>query len=265
MSCDISFEGKVAVVTGSAQGIGKAIASAYAKHGARIVISDVQCDKGKAVANELGAGAFFHACDVSKPDQALSLVNAAVEQFGRLDVLVNNAARNPAKPEERVTVDEYPEDIFANVIDVDVNGTFYCSKTAARQMIKQGSGSIINIASIAGVVALRLQIAHVTAKAAIIRMTEAMALELGPRGIRVNAISPGSTVTEHTREIFYGEDARFKEFRERLLSFVPQGRPGEAGEIAQAALFLSSDLAAYINGHNLVVDGGWSCGHIRDF
>jgi NAD(P)-dependent dehydrogenase (short-subunit alcohol dehydrogenase family) len=151
------------------------------------------------------------------------------------------------------------------MVEVDINGTFYCSKAAAMHMIGQESGTIINIASIAGVVPLRLQIPHVTAKAAIIQLSRGMALELGPYGIRVNAISPGSTLTEGTRRVFYNDDPAKRELARRLLAFIPQGRPAEAEEIADAALFLASDLASYVNGHNLVVDGGWICGYIRDF
>jgi len=128
-------------------------------------------------------------------------------------------------------------------------------------MVEQGSGSIINIASVAGVVALRLQIGFVAAKAAVIRMTEAMACELGPRGVRVNAVSPGSTLVDATRKLFYENEA----VASRLVSFIPQGRPGEAAEVARAVLFLASDAASYVNGHNLVVDGGWTCGFNRDF
>jgi NAD(P)-dependent dehydrogenase (short-subunit alcohol dehydrogenase family) len=180
-------------------------------------------------------------------------------------VLVNNAGFNSTRAEERVTVDQYPEELWRRIIDVDLSGTFYCCRAAAAHMVRQGSGAIVNIASAAGVVALRLQVGFVAAKAAIIRMTEAMACELGPRGVRVNAVSPGSTVTEATKKLFYGEDGSFKDFARRLVSFIPQGRPGEPGEIAKAVLFLASEEAAYVTGHNLVVDGGWTSGFTRDF
>ena len=193
------------------------------------------------------------------------MVDTAIELFGRVDILVNNAARNPVKSEERVPIQQYSEEVFRKTIDVDVNGTFYCSKTAAQQMVKQKAGCIINIASVAGVVSLRNQIGHVVGKAAVIKMTEAMAVELGPHGIRVNCISPGSTVTEATRPLFYDKTAAYKDSAQKLLSFIPAGRPGESEDIANAALFLASDLAGYVNGHNLVVDGGWVSGFMRDF
>jgi 3-oxoacyl-[acyl-carrier protein] reductase len=256
---------KVAVVTGAAQGIGLSIAQALASAHAAVVVSDIQKERGEAAAAELGRPSAFVACDVSSPEQVHSLVAAVVERFGRLDILVNNAGFNSTSQEERVTVDRYPEALWRRIIDVDLSGTFYCSRAAAAQMLLQGSGSIVNIASAAGVVALRLQIGFVAAKAAVIKMTEAMACELGPRGVRVNAVSPGSTVTQATEKLFYGEDGSFKDFARRLVSFIPQGRPGTPNEVAQAVLYLASEDASYVNGHNLVVDGGWTCGFNRDF
>jgi len=265
VATELSLSDKVAVITGAAQGIGKAIAQVFATAGAKVVVSDVQREKGQATAEELGVPAVFVPCDVSNAGEVRALVAAVVEQYGRLDILVNNAAYNPVKPEERTTIDAYPEDVWLKVMDVDINGTFYCSKAAAVQMIAQEAGCIINIASTSGVVALRNQVSHVTAKAAIVQMTKAMALELSPHGIRVNSISPGSTVTEATRALFYGEDAGLKEYVRKFMTFIPLGRPAEAIEIGQAALYLASDVSAYINGHNLVVDGGWTCGFTRNF
>src|SRR5690606_6582008 len=126
-------------------------------------------------------------------------------------------------------------------------------------------GSIINIASTAGVVALRLQIGFVAAKAGIIKMTEAMACELAQFGIRTNTVSPGSILTESTKQLFYGDSGQFSEKAEHLLTFIPHGRPGYAKEIADAVSFLASERSSYINGHNIVVDGGWTSGFNRDF
>ncbi len=256
---------KVAVVTGAAQGIGRSIAGALASAHAAVVISDIQNERGEAAASELGPPSIFVPCDVSSPEQVHALFDTVVQRFGRLDILVNNAGFNSTSPEERVTVDRYPEALWRRIIDVDLSGTFYCSRAAAAQMLRQGSGSIVNIASAAGVVALRLQLGFVAAKAAVIRITEAMACELGPRGVRVNAVSPGSTITQATEKLFYGEDGSFKDFARRLVSFIPQGRPGTPNEVAQAVLYLASDEASYVNGHNLVVDGGWTSGFNRDF
>lgn len=257
------LQDKVAIITGSAGGIGRAIAALFCANGARVVISDIQEEAGLKTAKELGGR--FIPCDISKIDQVNSLIDETTREFGRLDIMVNNAGINSGAREDRVTTDKYPVDTWHQIMAVDLNGTFYCCRKAAQVMVEQKSGSIINIASVAGVVALRLQVGFVAAKAGIIRMTEAMACELAPIGIRVNCVSPGSTLTEGTRKLFYSENSSFREMADRVVSFIPQGRPGEAEEIADAVAFLASDSASYINGHNIVVDGGWICGFNRDF
>jgi len=265
MTAKYDFTGKVAIVTGSAEGIGKAIATKLAQDDAIVVVSDVQIDKGRQTTEELGKNCIFVPCDISDVGQVNQLVAVVMKQYGRLDIMVNNAGINSARPEDRVTIDKYPDETWRKMINVDLNGTFYCCKAAAKIMVEQKSGSIVNISSIAGVVALRLQIGFVAAKAAILKMTEAMACELGSLGIRVNAVSPGSTLTEGTRKLFYSKEGSFSDMAQRVVSFIPQGRPGEAVEIADAVAFLASDGASYINGHNIVVDGGWTCGFNRDF
>ena len=157
-----------------------------------VVVSDVVREEGEATATGLGPAATFLSCDISDRAQVASLIDAVVQRFGRLDVMVNNAGINTGLGRERVNTDQFLDETWDRIMKVDLNGTFYCCRAAAAQMVKQRSGSIINIASVAGVVALRLQVAFVAAKAAVIKMTEAMACELGPQGIRVNAISPGS-------------------------------------------------------------------------
>jgi NAD(P)-dependent dehydrogenase (short-subunit alcohol dehydrogenase family) len=132
-------------------------------------------------------------------------------------------------------------------------------------MLPQKSGRIINIASVAGLVPLRLQCPFVAAKAGVVNLTRAMALELGPRGILVNCIAPGSVLTEGTRQLFYGEGGKFKDSVQRLLDHIPLGRPGTPEEIAHAALFLAAPESSYVNGHILTVDGGWTAGYTRDF
>jgi 3-oxoacyl-[acyl-carrier protein] reductase len=261
------LEGKVVIVTGSARGIGKAIAEKCVAAGAAVVVSDVLIEEGKATAAAFGPAAVFLPCDISDRAQVASLVDTVVKRFGRLDVMVNNAGINTGLGRERVNVDQFLDETWDRIMRVDLNGTFYCCRAAAAQMVKQRSGSIINIASVAGVVALRLQIAFVAAKAAVIKMTEAMACELGPSGVRVNTISPGSIDVSPGRQLSTapesqgGASDRFKS----IVSFIPQGRLGEPNDIAGAVLFLASDEAAYVNGHNLVVDGGWTCGFNRDW
>lgn len=256
---------KVIIVTGAAQGIGKAIAHKLVACGAKVVVSDIQEEKCKATAAEIGVSAISVPCDISSHQQVCALIGKSVDQLGRVDVMVNNAGINSVRKEDRVTVDKYPVDTWHKTINIDLNGTFYCCQEAAKVMVRRKSGSIINIASVAGVVALRLQIGFVAAKAAIIKMTEAMACELGPLGVRVNTVSPGSTLTEGTRKLYYGDDATFKTNAEKVVAFIPQGRPGEACEIADAVAFLASNSAAYITGQNIIVDGGWTCGFNRDF
>lgn len=259
MQADLS--GKIAVVTGAAQGIGRAIAETFVRNGAKVAIADIQEEKGRATAAEIGPDASFYPCDVSDSAQVRAMFAAVFDTHGRLDIAVNNAGINTGKPEERVTIDRYPDDVWRRIMSVDLDGAFFCSKAAASYMVAAKSGVIVNVASIAGVVPLRLQVGFVAAKAGVIRMTEAMAAELGPLGIRVNCVSPGSTLVQGTRQMFYSN----KVVADRLTSFIPQRRPGETHEIAHAALFLASDAGSYVNGHNLIVDGGWTCGFSRDF
>ena len=183
--------------------------------------------------------------------------------FGRLDILVNNAGVNTLK--HRVNIDEFPREEWDRILDVDLNGVFHASQAAARVMMAQRSGRIINIASIVGLVPLRLQCAFVAAKAGVINLTRAMALELGPHGILVNAVAPGSTLTEGTKALFYGDDGMFRDSVRQLLAHIPLGRPARPEEIANAVLFLAAPESSYVHGHVLTVDGGWTAGYTRDF
>jgi NAD(P)-dependent dehydrogenase (short-subunit alcohol dehydrogenase family) len=261
-----NMQGKIAIVTGSARGIGQAIASKLVANGATVVISDVLKEQGEATATELGAAACFIPCDISNREQVSSLIDTTVKKYGRLDVMVNNAGINSGLNHERVTVDQFLFETWDRIISVDLNGTFNCCRIASEQMVKQGAGSIVNISSVAGVVALRLQIAFVAAKAAVLKLTEAMACEIGPKGVRVNAVSPGSVdVTPNKASTIPEEQGGYLNRAKSITSFVPQGRLGYPEEIADAVLFLSSDASSYVNGHNLVVDGGWTCGFNRDW
>ena len=201
--------------------------------------------------------------DVTKSDDVQAAIRQTVEQFGRLDILVNNAGVNTLAG--RVTIDQFPRAEWDRILAVDITGVFEVSKAAASVMRKQGAGRIINIASIVGLVPLRLQCAFVAAKAGVVNLTRAMALELGPLGILVNGIAPGSTLTDGTRQLFYGDDGLMREAAQRMLDHVPLGRPGTVEEIAVAALFLADPENTYMNGHILTVDGGWTAGYARDF
>lgn len=259
----VNLKDKVALVTGAAQGIGQAIAGALAANGARVVYTDVNA-AGAEQAAAGKPGAMGLPLDVTSQGDIERAMQTTTDRLGRLDILVNNAGVNTLA--HRVTIDEFPAEEWDRILKVDLTGLYQVSQAAARIMRRQGSGKIINIASIAGLVPLRLQCAFVAAKAGVINLTKAMALELAPHGILVNGIAPGSTLTEGTRKLFYGDDGKFKESAQRLLGHIPLARPGTVEEIAHAALFLAAPESSYITGHILVVDGGWTAGgFVRDF
>jgi NAD(P)-dependent dehydrogenase (short-subunit alcohol dehydrogenase family) len=201
--------------------------------------------------------------DVTKIEEIKSAMDRILNECGRLDILVNNAGVNTMA--HRVTIDQFPREEWDRILAVDLTGLYDVSRLGARIMRTQGSGRIINIASIVGLVPLRLQCAYVAAKAGVVNLTKAMSLELGPHGILVNGIAPGSTLTVGTRQLFYGEGDKLRAAAERMLDHVPLRRPAEPDEIAVAALFLADPENSYMNGHVLVVDGGWIAGYNRDF
>ncbi len=260
MQADLS--GKVALVTGAARGIGQAIADRFAANGAAVFYTDVD-QAGAAAAAGGYAGCHGAGLDVRQADQVRRIIAQIEDRCGRLDIVVNNAGVNTLQ--NRVTIDEFPRDEWDRILDVDLNGVYEVSRAAAQLMKRQRAGRIINIASIAGLVPLRLQCAFVAAKAAVVNLTKAMALELGPEGILVNGIAPGSTLTEGTKQLFYGEGGTFHARVQQMLDHVPLGRPGTVDEIAVAALFLADPENSYMNGHVLVVDGGWIAGYHREF
>ncbi len=260
MKCDLT--GKVSLVTGAARGIGQAVADRFAANGSRVVYTDVDAD-GAAAAAARVPGAVGLRMDVTSPDEVNAVVRRVVAECGRLDVLVNNAGVNTLN--NRVTIDQFPREEWDRILAVDLTGLYEVSRAAAGVMIAQKSGRIINIASIAGLVPLRLQCAFTAAKAGVVNLTRAMALELGPHGILVNGVAPGSTLTEGTRRLFYGEDGSFRHAVQRMLDHVPLGRPASVDEIAVAALFLADPENSYTHGHILTVDGGWTAGYARDF
>lgn len=258
MKCDLSNQ--VCLVTGAARGIGQAIANRFAANGAKVVFTDILPEVEQS-ATAVGGKAFH--MDVTKEDEVESVIGQVVAEFGRLDILVNNAGINTLA--NRVMIDEFPRWEWDRIIAVDLDGVFQVSQHAARVMRRQHRGRIINIASIAGLVPLRLQCAFTAAKAGVVNLTKAMALELGPMGILVNGIAPGSTLTEGTKQLFYGADGKFSEKVQRMLDHVPLGRPGTVDEIAVGALFLADPENSYTHGHILTIDGGWIAGYNRDF
>jgi 3-oxoacyl-[acyl-carrier protein] reductase len=260
MKCDLT--GKVSLVTGAARGIGQAIADRLAANDSRVIYTDLDPAATEAAAAR-SVGAKGLRMDVTRPDEIEAAIGGVVAEFGRLDILVNNAGVNTRA--HRVPIDEFPREEWDRLLSVDLTGLYEVSRVAARAMRKQGAGRIINIASIVGLVPLRLQCAFVAAKAGVVNLTRAMALELGPHGILVNGIAPGSTLTEGTKKLFYAEGGTFREHVQRMLDHVPLGRPATTDEIAVAALFLADPENSYMNGHILTVDGGWTAGYTRDF
>jgi len=259
----VDLEGKVAIVTGSGRGIGRAIALSFAQNGAKVIVNCYANEpQGMEVAKEiekLGRRSIFVKADVGNAGQVDEMMRRAIEAFGRIDILVNNAGVNVG-PEGRVPLQDFREVDWDRIINVDLKGVFLCSKAAAQQMIKQGwGGKIINISSIAGVMPLQRQCAFVAAKAGVINFTRAVALELAPYNIRVNAIAPGSM-----ENVGWYRDPRQKAIAESVLAHIPLKRPGRFEEIANTALFLASDDSSYITGTTIIVDGGWT-GCIRDW
>jgi NAD(P)-dependent dehydrogenase (short-subunit alcohol dehydrogenase family) len=258
--------GKTALVTGGAQGIGKAICKAFAEAGARVMVGDIAVEEAARTAAELAAiqpGCAHVALDVASAESAEAALEETLRQFGRLDILVNNAGINTAR--DRVTIERFSLEEWRRVLSVDLDGVFLVSRPVVRHMQAAGGGRIINIASVLGIVPARLQSAFVAAKAGVVNLTKSMALELAPDGILVNCIAPGSTLTEGTRQLFYGADAAYNEKVQSLLSHIPLARPGETEEIAAAAVFLAAPASSYITGVVLPVDGGWTAGYIRDW
>ncbi len=262
----VDLKGEVALVTGGAQGIGRAIAKLLASNGSRVVIVDINLEAAQETVREIessGGTALSLEGDVSSATQMSRAVDQVVEKWGGLSILINNAGINTLGG--RVPIHEYEEEDWEQILKVDLTGVFVVSKATIPALLKNGGGRIVNISSIAGLVPLRLQSAFVAAKAGVVNLTRSMALELGPRGILVNAVAPGSTLTQGTEKLFYGADGAYTENAASLLSHIPLGRPADPKEIAYSVLFLVSPAASYVNGAVLTVDGGWTAGYTRDW
>ena len=250
-----SLEGQVAVVTGGRQGIGRAIALIFAEAGADVAVCDFVVEDGKLdeVAEEIrgvGRRALVIRADVSVKEDIDNLARETTEELGPVDILVNNAGIGSGTP-----LLELEEEEWDRVIDVHLKGCYLCCRAIAPGMVARKHGNIINLSSVEG---LRRVITreggnpYPAAKAGIILLTQTLTWELGPHGIRVNAIAPGAVRTEMTRELWENPESMDPMVRTQ----VPLGRPAEPEEIASAALFLASDAASYVTGHTLVVDGG---------
>lgn len=257
----VDLNGRVALVTGAAQGIGKAIADVFAANGATVYYSDIDREKTESAATATANRALR--LNVTEESEIEAAFHQIAQEQGRLDILVNNAGVNTLA--HRVNLDAFPREEWDRILSVDLTGVYLVSKAAIPLLRRSDAARIIQIASIAGLVPLRLQCAFTAAKAGVINLTRAMALEFGPEGILVNAIAPGSTLTQGTEKLFYGEDGKFRSSVEQMLAHIPLGRPGTTQEIAHAALFLAAPESSYITGHCLTVDGGWTAGYHREF
>ena len=251
----IHVEGKVALVTGGSRGIGESIAKALGQSGAKVAISSRKLEGVTAAAERLRAEGVTvepFACHAGKEDEAAALVKGVLERFGRLDVLVDNAATNPYFG-PMMGADERA---FDKTFEVNVKGYFYAVREAVRHMVSRpGGGSIVLVSSINGLRGAPLQGVYGMTKAAVISMAQTLAVELGPSGIRVNAIAPGLVETRFSAAITGNKD-----IIDRVVERTPLGRYAQPDEIAGAALYLASDAASFMTGQTMVVDGGWTIG-----
>jgi NAD(P)-dependent dehydrogenase (short-subunit alcohol dehydrogenase family) len=242
------FAGKVALVTGASGGIGRASAVAFGASGAAVVVSDVNRPGGEETAGMItaaGGKALFQHCDVANGDEVKALVARAVSEFGRLDFAHNNAGINS------IAASEYEDDVWANVVGINLTGVMLCMREESEIMLKQGSGAIVNTASINGLVGNGAQPGYVATKHGVVGLTRHGALRWAQAGIRVNAVCPGVIETPMTAPL-----ASNPEMRKILDGMTPMGRMGQPEEIATAVLWLCSDEASFVTGHPLVIDGG---------
>jgi NAD(P)-dependent dehydrogenase (short-subunit alcohol dehydrogenase family) len=256
MSIDVQslldLDGRVAVVTGASSGFGERFARVLHAAGALVVAAARRTERLDALASSIGDEARFAVvtCDVTSDDDCERLVGASVERFGRVDILVNNAGTAVTLPAEVETPTQ-----FRGVIDVNLNGLFVMSQLVGRRMIEQGSGSIVNIASMLGLVASTpvKQASYCASKGAVVNLTRELAAQWARKGVRVNALAPGWFPTEMTAEMVVDESS---------IAFVqrtcPMGRFGEEAELDGALLFLASDASSYCTGQTLAIDGGWT-------
>ena len=259
------LEGKVAVVTGAARGIGEASARRFVEEGARVVLGDVLDELGEALADSLGSSALYRHADVTQPGQVQALVDTAVEEFGGLHIMFNNAGTMGA-----LQPDFLEEDFltFRKTIEINLLGPMLGASYAARHMARNGGGCILSTASSSALYGGYGIIPYRATKAGVVSMTKSLAVELGKYGIRVNSISPGPTRTPMTAVMDGAPEDKVEELAdismECMQGRMPLGRLGAPEDIANAAVFLASDLAAQITGVDLAVDGGETLGNMEN-
>jgi 3-oxoacyl-[acyl-carrier protein] reductase len=244
----MKLEGKVAIVTGASRGIGREIALQFAKEGADVVVnfagSEAKANEVVQEIMEIGRQSIAYQCNVGNAEEVQNMVKETIGHFGKVDILVNNAGITRDNLLMRMKEDEWDD-----VINTNLKGVFLCTKAVTRQMMKQRSGKIINVASIVAISGNAGQANYVAAKSGVIGLTKTTAKELSTRGITVNAVAPGFITTDMTGELT-------KEIQSEMLKQIPLGRFGDPGDVARVAVFLASNDADYMTGQTLHVDGG---------
>lgn len=250
------LEGKVMLVTGAASGIGRAIAIASGKQGAKVVVSDIAREGGEETVRlikEAGSEAVFVPADISQSKQVETLIAKAVETYGKLDAAANNAGIEGAL----ATTVDYPEEVWNRVLSINLTGPWLCMKFEIAQMLKQGGGAIVNVASILGVVGFANAGAYTAAKHGLIGVTQTAALEYATQGIRVNAICPGFIETPMVMQRGVAAGANPQTYQQ-IAALHPMQRLGQPREVAEAAVWLCSEAASFVTGAALLVDGGYT-------
>ena len=249
---EFSLNGRIALITGAGRGLGRAGALTLARAGAHVVLvsrTRSQLDETADAVEALGRKAVVAVADIRNGDQIEAAVRTAVETFGRIDILFNNAGANVRKP-----VVEMTEEYWHTIIETNVKGIFLVARAVARQMIAQKSGCIINMSSMSSVSPERDKVVYASSKGAVMQFTKGLALELAAHGIRVNAIAPGYMMTPLVKGYLEADAERYK----RILQRIALGRIGQPEEIGGALVFLASDAARYITGATIAIDGGWT-------
>jgi len=252
---------KVAIITGAGQGLGKAIALGFSREGAKVLVADIFKEIGGETAQEIkkqGGEASFFQVDISKSDEVQQMVAAAVERYGKVDILVNNAAINTMANSQMIT-----EEVWDRTIAINLTGTFLCSKYAIAEMQKTGGGIIINIASVQGLEGFANSLAYSASKGGVMNLTKCLAIDHARDNIRVNAICPADIETPMLNNLV--EQEGMEPMKKYMLRKHAMRRFGKPGEIASVAVFLACDDSSYITGENITVDGGWMCGTSVDF
>jgi NAD(P)-dependent dehydrogenase (short-subunit alcohol dehydrogenase family) len=246
------LDGKVTLVTGGASGIGRATALTFAREGAKLIVADMQEDGGQQTVHmiaEQGGEAIFVKTDITQTAAVEALISQAVQTYGRLDCAHNNAGISGGG---RALTAEYAEDTWHQVIAVNLTGVWLCMKYEILQMLQQGSGAIVNTASVAGLIGGRGLAAYVASKHGVVGLTKTAALEYAQQGIRVNCVCPGVIHTPMT-----ARGLSNPERRARVIASEPMGRVGTPEEVAEAVVWLCSDAASFVTGHTMTVDGGY--------